>query len=216
MLLLGLGGYAAYRFITEDTPTAFTDIVLFVMALVGLLIALASLGIWMGLRRFLHEDISAQISRVEEATRNEAISRMAAKVGTAFWHFYENTQNVVFRDEALKIVSGARDILEGREGVEREDLKCRIYNNLAFAYAERGKTQDTAIAHFLADHVREKIRDYPNFEVTWLETYAYVLYRLPKKRDDKEKALIIINELLQRPDISEEEKNVYRKRYSIT
>lgn len=215
LLLLGLGGYAGYYFVTEGAKTPFTDTVMFVMALVGLLVALASLGIWAALRRILHEDIKKEISQAEEATRNESLSRMAAKVADSFWAFYGEKQDKVFRDQAIKMISDAHDILEGRERLKREQLKCRIYNNLAFAYAERGETKDTAMAHFLTSYVMERIKDFPDHEVNWLETYAYVLYHLPKKHEDKEKALDIIKELLERQDISGKMKGKFRQRYSI-
>jgi len=215
LLLLSLGGYAGYRFATEGTETPFSDTVLFVMALVGLLVALASLGIWWALRRMLQEDIERQISRREEATRNEALSRMAAKVADAFWAFYEDKQNIVFRDQAMRLTSDARNILEGRERVDKEELKCRIYNNLAFAYAVRGETKDTAIAHFLSNHAKERAKDFPDHEVSWLETYAYVLFKLPKKPDDKKNAVEIVEQLLQRPDIEDERKEKIRRRYNL-
>lgn len=215
LLLLTIGGYAGYRFVTVDASTTFTDIVVFVMALVALLIALASLGIWTALRRILHEDIAREISRVEEATRNEALSRMAKELAGSFWQIYEATDNVVFRDQALKLIGDAREILEGRRSVDVEELKCYIYNNLAFAYAVRGEVKDTGTAHFLINYVMERCKDYPKEEIEWLETYAYVLYRLPKKSDEKEKAKGIIMELLERPDISTEKKQEYRERWSI-
>lgn len=216
LMLLSFGGYAGYHFATGGISTVFADVAIFVVALVGVLIALASLGIWMALRRILHEDIAREISRVEEATRHKALSRMAVKVATAFWTFYEDTQKIVFREQAIKIISDAHKILEGREEVESEEaLKCRIYNNSAFAYAERGNKEDTAIAHYLTNYTRERGKDFPEHEVDYLETYAYVLYRLPKKNDDKQKALGIINELLERPDIKEEAKHKYRQRYSL-
>jgi len=216
LLLIGFGGFGAFAFITKGTTIAFNDIVMFVIALVGLLIALASIGIWAALRRVLHEDIALEISRVEKATRNEALSRMAAKLASSFWAFYGESKNKVFRDQAIKIIHDAREILEGRGEIESEELKCWIYNNLAFAYAERGKAEDTKIAHFLINYVMERYKDFPEDEINSLETYAYVLYRLPKKHDDKKKALDIINELLQRPDMSGGLKRKYRQRYSIT
>lgn len=216
LLLLSFGSYAGWHFATGGISTPFADTAIFVVTLVGILVALASLGIWAALRRILHEDIAREISRVEEATRNESLSRMATKLATAFWAFYKETQNNVYRDQALKIISGAREILEGRETVEREELKCRIYNNLAFAYAERCEPDDTTTAHFLANYVFERRNDHPENEVNWLETYAYVLYRLPKKQEDRDKALSIIKDLLERPDVKDETKRIYRQRYSIS
>lgn len=205
--------YVGYFFVADDQNSPFADTVLFVMALVGLLVTLASIGIWTVLKRILREDIEREITRVEKDTRNEALSRMAVKVATAFWVFYEKTKDKMFRDRAISIVEDARKILEGREEVKGEETKCLIYNNLAFAYAERGEAKDTTIAHFLADYVKEKIKDFPEYEVMWLETYTYVLYRLPKKRDDKKKALDIVNELLERADISDDIREEYKQRY---
>lgn len=216
LLLIGLGGYSAYRFVAEDAVATFTDTILFVMALVGLLVALASIGIWAALRRILHEDIAREISRVEKATRNEALSRMAKEIAGSFWNIYEVTHNVVFRDQALKLINDAREILEGRRSVDVEELKCYIYNNLAFACAERGEAKDTGLAHSLINYVMERCKDFPKEEIEWHETYAYVLYRLPKKSDDKEKAQGIIKELIQRPDLDIETKHIYRQRYSIS
>lgn len=62
LLLIGLGLYATYRFVAEDAVATFTDTILFVMALVGLLIVLASVGMWTALRRILHEDIARKIT----------------------------------------------------------------------------------------------------------------------------------------------------------
>ena len=215
-LLIGFGGFGAFAFIKKGTTIAFNDIVMFVIALVGLLMALASIGIWTALRRILHEDIALEISRVEKATRNEALSRMAKEIAGSFWNIYEVTNNVVFRDQALKLISDAREILEGRQSVDVEELKCYIYNNLAFAYAVRGESEDTGMAHFLINYVMERCKDFPKDEIAWLETYAYVLYRLPKKNDDKDKAQDVIRELLQRPDMTDETKRIYRQRYSIS
>lgn len=215
LLLLGFGAFAGYRFVTMGTSTEFTDIVLFVMALVGLLIALASIGIWTALRRILHEDIAREISQVEEATRNEALSRIAARVADSFWAFYEKKRDKIFREQAITMIGDARTTLEGRVRMEKEELKCRIYNNLAFALAERGETKDTALSHFMANYIKERINDFPEEEIIWLDTYAYVLYMLPKKHDDKKKALDIVNELLERPDIKDKAKREYRRRYSL-
>lgn len=196
--------------------TPFVDTAIFIVALVGVLVALAAIGMWAALGRILHEDIARDISQAEEATRTEALSRMAATVADSFWVFYKDTGNIIFRDEAMKILRAARETLEGRGKMAEKELKCRIYNNLAFVYAENGKTEDTTIAHFLVDYVRANCKDFPKYEVDWLETYAYVLYRLPKKRADNEEALAIINELLERPDTSEEDKRKYKERYSIS
>ncbi len=212
-LILSL--YFGYFFVTDDQNSSFADTVVFVMGLVGLLVTLASIGIWAALKRILQEDITQKISQAEEASRTEALSRMATKVADAFWKSYEATRNKIFLEQAISAVYDAREILEGRESVKKEELRYNIYNNLAFAYAERGNSADTTIAHSLANHLMDNIGDYPNKEINWTETFAYVLYRLPKKEDDKKKALDIINELLKHPGIADATKLEYRKRYSI-
>ena len=138
VMLLAFGAYAGYHFATGGISTPFADTAIFVVTLVGILVALASLGMWAALRRILHEDIAAEISRFEEKTRCEALSRMAKELASSFWALYKDTHNIAFRDQAIKIISDAREIIEGRGKVDVEELKCYIYNNLAFAYAEKG------------------------------------------------------------------------------
>ncbi len=208
--------YVGYFFVAKDSNYPFADTVLFVIALVGVLVVLASVGIWTALHRILQDDIEKKISQAEQATRAEALSRMAAKVSYAFGEFYEKTKDSVYQDQAIKIYSDALDVLEGRGEIGRDDLKCRIYNNLAFSYAERGQPEDTIAAHFLVNETMRRIKDFPTKETNWLETYAYVLYKLPKKPADKAEALSIINELLQRSDVNNKTKNKLRKRYSIS
>lgn len=216
IILLILLLYIGYFFVTDDPNSSFADTALFVMALVGLLVTLTSIGIWTALKRILQDDIEKKISQAEEVTRNEALSRMAAKVANSFWECYEATQINIFLDQAISSIYDARKILEESAiSEENEGLRCDLYNNLACAYAERGNSDDTTTAHFLANYIMEKAGGYPDDEVDWIETYAYVLYRLPKKQADKGKALGIINGLLERPDIKDATKLEYRKRYSI-
>jgi len=215
-LLVTFGILGGHYFATGGISTPFADTAIFIVTLVGVLVVLASIGIWATLRRLLHEDIAAEISRIEEATRCEALSRMAKELADSFWVFYQDTHNIAFRDQAIKIISDAREIIEGRGKVDVEELKGYIYNNLAFAYAEKGEAENTAMAHSLINYVMEMCKNFPKEEANWLETYAYVLYRLPKKSGDTEKALGIINDLLQRQDVSDKAKHIYRQRYSIS
>lgn len=208
--------YIGYFFVSDEPNLPFADTVMFVMALVGLLVALASIGIWVALKRILQEDIEKKISQAEEATRNEALARMAAKVSDSFWAFYEEKQNVVFREQAIAMATDARNIIEGRERVDTELLKCRIYNNLAYAFTERKTTEDTALAHYLIDKVMENINNYPDNEVAWLDTYASVHYILPKQKEDKAEAQEIARKLLERPDISDKLNEYIRERYDLT
>jgi hypothetical protein len=97
-----------------------------------------------------------------------------------------------------------------------EEERCRIYNNLAYGYAVRGDKKDTACAHYLGEYVKHKTKAFPQREADWMDTLAYVLYRLPKDPDkDKQKALQIANELLKRPDITDSVKEDIRARYGI-
>ena len=227
--LLGLGGYAGYRFVTEGTRTAFTDTVLFVMALVGLLIALASVGIFYGVRRLLEEDIHKRINISEKCARDKAQYEVYHQVATAFLRFYEEKGNPVFLNQTIAMAERARQaILEAYETLQGEpsDYKkeraryekeiCHIFNNLAFALAMRGESKDTTMAHYLAEHVKEQIKHYPESEITYLETLAYVLWKLPKTPQDKKRGLELIKNILRRPDVLPKDKKAYRKRYEIS
>jgi hypothetical protein len=228
ILLLGLGGYSFYRFVVEPVSAPFSDIVVFVMTLVGLLAALAAVGIWTGLRRILEEDVHKEVSATEEAARDEALSRTGRRIADSFWEFYKEKRNKSFLNEAIKMTEDALRYHEmtklalaaiGKQATrgekEQEDRKCHMYNNLAFGYAERGEMKDTAKAHFFGNYVKERVKDFPESEITYLETYAYVLFKLPKTSQDKVEALKIINELLTRPDVEEEDKVKWRQRYGL-
>jgi hypothetical protein len=97
-----------------------------------------------------------------------------------------------------------------------EKAICHIFNNLAFALALRGKSKDIKMAHSLAEHVKEQIKHYPESEITYLETLAYVLWKLPKTPEDKKRGLELIKNILRRSDVLPEEKKAYRKRYEIS
>jgi ABC-type multidrug transport system fused ATPase/permease subunit len=217
LVLFALGVSSSICFI-KGTSTMFADTVAFVMMLVGLLVALASLGIWTALRRVLAEDIKKVISEAEEAARNQALSRMFSQVGQAFWAFYIDKGNEVFLNESIRADRQAYNVIEGKQRIYGEDeLKCLVYNNLAFAYAERGDPKDTVMAHRLANYVKERATDFPDYETMWLDTYAYVLYKLPKnKLEDRRLARKIVNNLLVRPDLLVSEKEEIRQRYKKT
>lgn len=230
LLLLGLGGYALHRFLTEDTPTAFTDIVVFVMALVGLLVALASVGIFYSVRRLLEEDIHKRIRISEKCARDRAQYDVYHRIATAFLRFYQEKGNPVFLNQTIVMAKRARQaILGAYETLKEEDPSnykkekaryegeiCSTFNNLAFVLAMRGESEDTAMAHYLAEYVKERIKYYPESEITYLETLAYVLWKLPKMPQDKEQGLELIKNIIRRPDVSAMKKKEYRKRYNIS
>lgn len=228
-LLLSLGGYAGYRFITKGVSTTFTDTVLFVMALVGLLIALASVGIFYSVRRLLQEDIHRKIRISEKCARDRAQYLVYHHTASAFFRFYEEKRNPIFLNETIAMALRAREvILEAYEVLQEEPLVykkekehyekeiCHIFNNLAFALATRADSKDTAMAHYLAEYVKERIKHYPESEIAYLETVAYVLWKLPKTPKDKKDALELIKGIIKRPDISPIQKNMYRKRYKLS
>lgn len=227
--LLALGGYAFHDFVTGDVSTPFTDVVVFVMALIGVLVALASLGLWVGLRRVLEEDLGNRILAAEETTRKEALCRMAARTADSFWSFYEEGHNKSFLNQAINMAeealryhqaidlesTGIRGQAKKEKEKEMEECKCRIYNNLAWGYAERGKAEDTAKAHFFANYIRNRAKYFPEAEVDYLETHAYVLHRLPKTDQDKQNALRLIGELMARPDVKDEQRSAWQQRYGL-
>lgn len=230
LLLLGLGGYAGYRFVTEGARTAFTDTVLFVMALVGILMALASTGIFWGVRRLLEEDIHKRIGISEKCARDRARYEVYHHTATAFLEFYAEKGNPVFLNQTIGMAERARvAILEAYETLKEEEPSnfkkekaryekeiCHIFNNLAFALALRGESEDMKMAHSLAEHVEEQIKHYPEDEIIFQETVAYVLWKLPKTPEDKKRGLELIKNILRRPDVSPEDKKEYRKRYGIS
>jgi len=216
IMLIVFGVFGSICFM-HGTNTTFTDTVAFVMMLVGLLVALASIGIWTALRNILGMQIHHEISKAEEEMRRKSLTRMAAKVADAYWYFYASSKNKMFLEKAIEIVNDARSMAEGKLS-ERdwEEEKCRIYNNLAYGYAVRGDKKDTAVAHYLIEYVKERAEAVPEKEAEWLDTYAYVLYRLPKDpKQDKYRALEIANSLIQRPDISDVLKKGIKSRYKI-
>jgi len=230
LLLLGLGGYAGYRFATEGASNAFTDTVLFVIALVGILMALASTGIFWGVRRLLEEDIHKRIGISEKCARDRARYEVYHHTATAFLRFYEEKGNPVFLNQTIAMAEKARvAILGAYETLRKEDPSnfkkertlyekeiCHIFNNLAFALALRGEGEDIKMAHSLAEHVEGQIKNYPEDEILFQETVAYVLWRLPKTPQDKKRGLELIKNILRRPDVSPEDKATYGKRYGIS
>lgn len=230
ILFIGLGLYATYRFVAEDAIATFTDTILFVMALVGLLIALASVGIFYAVRRLLEEDIHKRIGISEKCARDRAQYEVYHQIATAFLRFYEEKGNPVFLNQTVAMAEKARQaILEAYETLTEEEPAnykkekaryekeiCKIYNNLAFALAVRGESKDTAMAHYLAEYVQERIKYYPESEIIYLETLAYVLWKLPKTPQDKKRGLELIKNIIRRPDISDLKRKEYRKRYKIS
>lgn len=230
LLLIGLGLYATYRFVSEDAVATFTDTILFVMALVGLLIALASVGIFYGVRRLLEEDIHKRIRVSEKCARDRAQYEVYHRIATAFLRFYEEKGNPVFLNQTIVIAGMARTaILEAYETLKEEEPSgykkekehyeeeiLKVFNNLAFALAMRGESKDTAMAHYLAEYVNERIKHYPEDEILYQETVAYVLWKLPKTPQDKKRGLDLIKTILRRPDVSAMTKKRYRKRYKIS
>jgi hypothetical protein len=214
IIFIAFGVFGSICF-ANGTNIQFIDTVTFVMLLVGLLVTLATLGIWTALRRILTEDIKRVISESEEATRNQALSLMFSQVGQAFWAFYIDKGNEVFLDESIRSEIQAYKVIEGiQQKYGAEELKCLVYNNLAFSYAKRGDIKDTVMANHLANYVKEKAADFPEYEIMWLDTYAYVLYKLPKNKEkDRRLAGDIIKSLLARPDVSESNKEEIRQRY---
>lgn len=229
LLLLSLGACAAYRYATEGAETPFSDTVLFVMALVGLLITLASIGIFYGVRRLLEEDIRKRIGISEKYARDRAQYEVYHQIATAFFGFYKEKGNPIFLNRTIAMAERARQaILEAYETLRGEPSNykkemehyekeiCHISNNLAFALATRGESKDTATAHYLAGYVKERIKHYPESEIIYLETLAYVLWKLPKAPQDKKKAIELIKNILGRPDVSPVDKKAYRKRYKLS
>jgi hypothetical protein len=89
VLLIVFGGFGAFAFITKGATIAFNDIVMFIIALVGLLLVLASLGIFYGVRRLLEEDIRKRIGISEKHARDRARYDVYHHTATAFLRFYE-------------------------------------------------------------------------------------------------------------------------------
>lgn len=230
VLLIGFGGFGAFAFITKGTTIAFNDIVMFVIALVGLLMALASIGIFYGVRRLLEEDIRRRIGISEKCARDRAQYQVYHQLATSFLRFYEDKGNLVFLNQTIAMAKKARvAILEAYETLKEEEpskfkkekaryeeYMCHIFNNLAFALAMRGESKDTTMAHSLAEYVKERIKHYPESETDYLETLAYVLWKLPKTPQDKKRGLELIKNILKRPDVSPEDKIEYGKRYDIS
>ncbi len=228
--LLGLGGYSGYCFLTAGASTPFTDTVLFVMTLVGVLIALTSVGIFYGVRRLLEEDIHKRIKVSEKCARGKAQFDTYHQIATAFLRFYEEKGNPVFINQTIVMAERARiAILEAYETLKEEEPPgfkkeaaryegeiCKIFNNLAFALAMRGKSEDTAMAHYLAEYTNERIKYYPEDEVLYQETLAYVLWKLPKVPQDKKRGLALLKTILKRPDVSTVTKKEYLKRYKVS
>lgn len=229
LLLVGLGGYAGYRFVTEGASNAFADTVLFVMALVGILMALASTGIFWGVRRLLEADIRRRIGISEKCARDRAGYGIYHQVATAFFKFYEEKRNQVFLNQTIAMAEKARQAIEEayetlqgepsdykKEKARYEQDICHIFNNLAFALAMRGESKDTTMANYLAEYVAERIKHYPEDEILYQETLAYVLWKLPKTPEDKKRGLELIKNILRRPDVSPEDKIEYGKRYGLS
>ncbi len=230
LLLLGLGGYAGKRFLTEGAETPFSDTVLFVMVLVGLLIALASVGIFYSVRRLLEEDIRKRIGISEKCARDKAQHDIYHQIATAFLRCYEEKGTLVFLNQTIVMAEKARAaILRAYQTLKEEepsDYKkeeahyekeiCKIFNNLAFALAMRGESKDTAMAHYLTEYVNERIKHYPEDEIIYQETLAYVLWKLPKTPQDTKRGLSLIKTILSRPDVSAVTKKKYQKRYKLS
>lgn len=222
------------QWLEEPSFQIFGDIMMIMIALIGLLLSLASLGIFYGVRHELATYVQDQVVRGEELARNWAQYHTHHRVAFSFWRFYEDKRNDIFLDRAVYIEKKAKNYIDivaklhqrgwRRKNVtriepEEEDVEaqlCLASNNLAFFLAERGKSEDIGRAHELATYIKERAKNYPEREPGFLETYAYVLWKLPKIPKDKQEALKLIKNLLQRSDVSEEEKRIWRHRYGLT
>jgi len=121
----------------------------------------------------------------------------------------------LLRDIQIGYGERAREIVDSLDKERCEELVCRIYNNLAWDLADRGNPEDTNKAHELIKYLGERTDKYPETEVEFRETYAYVLWRLPLWTQDKLEAQKIIRELLHRVKVPDETKDKWRERYRL-
>lgn len=167
----------------------FRDILVVVLAIVGVVIAVTCL--------LVHRVILAQIEKASDQVSSEFAEKMKKVtwgsrahtervVGYLMW-----TQYVVTRDpeEKAKLLNSAIKRTERAyfdfacrldESVpENEGLICNIKNNLAYFYAEKHNLADKEIAREYANYIYKKSKKYPVFEADWVDTYNFVMSKYP-------------------------------------
>lgn len=140
----------------------FRDILVVVLAIVGVVIAVTCL--------LVHRVILAQIEKASDQVSSEFAEKMKKVtwgsrahtervVGYLMW-----TQYVVTRDpeEKAKLLNSA---------IKRTER--------AYFYAEKHDLADKEIAREYANYIYKKSKKYPVFEADWVDTYNFVMSKYP-------------------------------------
>lgn len=221
--------------IASATPQEIWPIVTFIVALVAILVAMAGFGLYQAAEHHIKKRSDEIAKRAEERASEivrQGVDDLDERAGFHIAKLY-GYHHFAFADivksfksinvEATETLRGtminygkqARTVADSLDKERHNELICMIYNNLAWDLADRAEPTDRRDAHYLAEYIMKRINKYPEAEADFRETYAYVLWKLPLRTEDKIKAQDIITDLLKRTDIDDDIKEEWRIRYRL-
>lgn len=190
------------------TYEIFRDLLVVVLTIAGLFITLGGVLTY----RILVERLETKaVSAAEQKTLIE-ISKCLATVyrhiGYVHWVGWGSPKKDAYLIHAIKlteIASTHADELD--ENVpEREEIICMIRNNLAYFYATRGKIEDVKKAREYASYIERRAPKHNKYAIDWYLTSAFVKAKHPTSDKERGEAKQILENLLQRKDITIEHK----------
>lgn len=193
-LIISAGYYLLMRFAPEADKVA-NEFPIFVQLLVVILIVLVGIGVavFWSIQRLTKESVEKDLRKqFSEIRRKLAISN-----GLTCYQVGQNELAIVRTNEALK-----------ENLTEIDEILAK--NNLAYYYALKHESQA------LSETEMEKAKAWAKFvlgkydrwsegynKLTWVETYTFTMSRLTKGRQESEKIIQELSDMLKRPEIDE-------------
>lgn len=166
------------------------------MIVIFALVAIFAGGAYSVLSRQLQAENQQETQQTIKKAEGKIEGKMVGKhawlflvAGKTFWDVYERSgrQNKDYLELAISLTNIAyegeteeklRKMAE--EDPEIQVMYCDILNDLAYYYAERGKSEDRIKALAFCEHIKDKIKEFPLAGADWQDTYEFVKQKYNK------------------------------------
>lgn len=219
LVAFGIGQPFIWQLVVNKAPPATTVTLSSFLTIIITLLTLGIAAFGGGTYYILSRRIQEEVTKAAEKEYLGTLIRLRSHVSALWGRLYEGLQNVIPPEQLIAFVNQA--VYYGEQAnldTQKVDVKTQeeiileAKNNYAMALALKGDPGTAEAAARLVNYIEQKIEKYPaEKKVLIKETAGFVLWRLPRKRNDTTKAAKYLREA--RNQASEVQKQLWKKRW---